>query len=99
MTFLKVEDLDEIRNRFGEKVSCWPAERRRSGADLSGRLLLRVHPKLLCLSRLSGGLWLRIMGHPWLFFSRICTSERTVVRDPGGVLETTGTGSERPLGR
>lgn len=99
MTFLKVEDLDEIRNRFGEKVSCWPAERRRLGADLSGRLLLRFHPKLLCLSRLSGGLWLRIVGHPWLFLSHICTSERTVVRDSGGVLETTGTRSERPLGR
>lgn len=99
MTFLKVEDLDEIRNRFGEKVKCWPAERRRSGADFSGCLLLRFHPKLLCLSRLSGGLWLRIVGHPWLFLPRICTSERTVVRDPGGVLETTRTGSERPLGR
>lgn len=91
MTFLKVEDLDEIRNRFGEKVSYWPVESRRLGADLSDCLLLRFHPKLLCLSHLSRGLWFCLVGHPWLFLSNICTSERAVVRDSGGVLETTGT--------
>lgn len=39
MTFLSVEDLDEIRDRFGEKVLCQPNERCMRLADLHFRLL------------------------------------------------------------
>ena len=45
---LKVEDLDEIRNRFGEKV-CLSNRQRNSiltNPD-AGRLLLRIHPSIL----------------------------------------------------
>ena len=88
VTFLKVEDLDEIRDRFGEKVSYQSTRSCSRGANLLDCLLLRLHPKLLCLPHLSSSIWFRFMGHPRLFLPNICTGERVMVRFPGGVLET-----------
>ena len=52
-TTLSAADLDVIRAIFGEKVIWTLTTSEKDKADSSGRLLLRLYPLLLLLSRLS----------------------------------------------
>ena len=68
-TFITAEDLDELRDRLGEKVgstqivTVWPL------TDISDRLLLRVYAILLCFSDISSGVWVRFLGATELLFT------------------------------
>ena len=60
-TFLNVEDLDEIRDRLGEKV-CFRKYWSGSPLTVSGRLLFCFHAIVLCFPSFPCHLWLFRMG-------------------------------------
>lgn len=61
-TFITAEDLDELRDRLGEKVgntqivSTWPL------TNMSDCLLLRVYAIIFCFSDISSGVWVCFLG-------------------------------------
>ena len=89
-TFLKIEDLDEIRNRFGEKVTNVLDRMFRTTNRKTDRLLLCVHPILLYVPNLSCCFWLFGLGPSWPLLTYLRHGKHVLVCHVCRVLEASG---------
>ena len=97
--FLKTEDLDDIRNRLGEKVCSsiyvlWLLE-----LTMLDCILLCVHSILLHILDPRSRFRCLCMALLWPFLTHIWLVQRTLVHSLHGILETPRGRSECPLGR
>lgn len=78
-TFLQAGDLDEIRDRLGEKVLCPSLLLRLSANGLQDCVLFRLHTIVLRLLNISRCLWVFFVDPSWPLLSYLRHSERFVV--------------------
>ena len=90
-TFITAEDLDELRDRLGEKVGNTRSSWGWLLTNISDRFLLRVHAIIFCFSHISSGFWVRLMGPTELIFTYLRYCQQPLVPDVHRVLEATGT--------
>lgn len=97
--YLKPEDLDDIRNRLGEKVRFVFRFYDENVTNEIDRFLFRLYPVVFLLPDIPSGLWsLRLATvRPLLTDIRDC--ERRLVYSLHGVLEASREGSGNTLGR
>lgn len=88
--FLQTEDLDDIRNRLGEKVSLFLVLWSKHMLICIDRLLLCLHTVILHLSHLPCRVRLRQLARPRIFLAYLRSRERDLVHSLHRVLETTG---------
>jgi hypothetical protein len=77
--FLTTEDLDDIRNRLGEKVGFSGVSRFTHMLTSADRLLFCLHPVLLYLSHISSSVRRLRMALPRALFSYLRSRERYLV--------------------
>ena len=79
-TFLKADDLDEIRDRLGEKVMREPLYQHLGILiPRSGGLLLRIYSIVFPIPDVSCCVWIFCLGFTWSLFSCVCDRQRAMV--------------------
>ena len=90
VTFLRPEDLDEIRDRFGEKVKSARIQMETKLMSGPGRLLLRFYAVILCIPHVPCDVWFLVVGAPWLQLRRVRHCQRSLVCYVSRILEAAG---------
>lgn len=99
MTFLKPEDLDDIRDRLGEKVSfCSSVDVEVPTNVIRDRLLFCLYTVVFYLPDLPRCFWVLIMGFARPLLTNLRHSQRAVVSDFCRILEASRSGSWHSMG-
>lgn len=96
-TFLTTEDLDQIRNTFGESVSWVSAGQIVDMLTCLGRILLCVLAVVLQVSSLPCGVRVLVLGIARFFLDNLHGCQRSMVYHLYRVLEATGGRSQLPM--
>lgn len=99
MTFLKVEDLDDIRDHLGEKVSfCSNLDVEVLANIIRDRLLFRLYTVIFYLPDIPRCFWVLIVGFAGPLLANLRYSQWSLVSDFYRILEAPRSGSWRSMG-
>lgn len=96
-TFITAEDLDELRDRLGEKVGKNQNVSVRPRTNKPDCLLLRFYAVLLCFPYFPSGVWVRFLGVTEFVFTDLRCCQWPLVCHVHRVLEAAGSGPWYPL--